>query len=229
MSDEERADLWTTAAGMLATSLDVHRLLVSGQPVLRALLHPDVLDAIGEPRFGNPFVLNDDLALRIKVARPLLAADGGEPPKPTIVTLDEFADVNEAGAEALVGTPDDALIPVNADVLTYGDGGSGKTTLMLDRALHLAAGDDWLGLPVARPCNVLMIEAEGPRPLFRRKLRRKRDAWQGSALGGRLVGWEDPWGQFTFADPEARNRPATRGTRSASPRTTRGRQGRSRS
>ena len=41
------------------------------------------------------------------------------------------------------------LIPEGGDVMVYGDGGAGKTTLCLDLACHLAAGDDWLGIPVA--------------------------------------------------------------------------------
>ena len=34
----------------------------------------------------------------------------------------------------------------------YGDGGAGKTTLAIDLAFHLAAGEDWLGIPVRGPC-----------------------------------------------------------------------------
>src|SRR5436190_1860788 len=101
-------------------------------------------------------------------------------PSLDVVNLDTFVDVDEPGAEALLGDADEALIPEGGDVMIYGDGGAGKTTLCLDAACHFAAGDDWLGIRVSRPLRLLLIENEGPRPLFRRKLRRKRDSWKGS-------------------------------------------------
>ena len=85
-----------------------------------------------------------------------------------VVTLDEFADTDEPGVAAILGTENAALIPQGGDVMTYGDGGVGKTTLMLDLGVHVAAGDDWLGIPVAQPRRVLLVENEGPRPLFRK-------------------------------------------------------------
>lgn len=121
------------------------------------------------------------------------------------VTLDDFVAVDEPGAGALVGDAEGALIPENGDVMFYGDGGAGKTTLCVDLACHLAAGDDWLGVSVPRPARVLLIENEGPRPLFRKKLRRKRDGWTGSPLDDRIVVLEAPWGQLSFADPACRD------------------------
>jgi hypothetical protein len=50
------------------------------------------------------------------------------------------------------------------------------------------------------PARVLLVEAEGPRPLFRRKVRRKLDAWEGSELGDRLFVLETPWADFRFPD-----------------------------
>ena len=88
--------------------------------------------------------------------------------------------------------------------MLYGDGGAGKTTLTIDLACHLAAGDDWLGIPIPNAVNVLLIEREGPRPLLRRKARRKLDGWTGSELEGRVRVWEAPWATFTFADAGAR-------------------------
>ena len=97
----------------------------------------------------------------------------------TIVSLDAFVRVEEEGASALVGTPDAALIPEGGDVMFYGDGGAGKTSLAVDLGCHLAAGDAWLGMPVARPVAVAIVENEGPRPLFRAKLKRKRRRVEG--------------------------------------------------
>jgi hypothetical protein len=115
-----------------------------------------------------------------------------------------FGDVDEPGAESLLGTVDQNLIPVGGEAMLYGDGGTGKTTLAIDLAVHLAAGADWLGIPVQRPARVLLIENEGPRPLFRRKLRRKLSGWDGPELDGRLLVWAQPWAGFTFAEQELR-------------------------
>jgi hypothetical protein len=117
-----------------------------------------------------------------------------------VTTLADFVAVDEPGADALVGDEDDALIPEGGDVMLYGDGGAGKTTLSIDLACHLAAGDDWLDIRVARPVRVLLIENEGPRPLFRRKLKAKIAAWSGGPVADRVVVLEQPWGRFTFAN-----------------------------
>jgi hypothetical protein len=117
-----------------------------------------------------------------------------------IVPLDEFADVDEPGADVVLGGDDGPLVAERSDTMAYGDGGVGKTTLLADLGFHLAAGDDWLSIPIPTPRRVLIIEAEGPRPQFRRKLRRKRDGWKGSPLRDRLLVFEHPWGRFSFAD-----------------------------
>jgi hypothetical protein len=121
-----------------------------------------------------------------------------------IVTIEEFAAVEEPGADPIVGTADSQLIPEGSDVVVYGDGGVGKTTLAVDLACHLAAGDDWYGIPIPNPVRVLLVENEGPRPLFRRKLARKDDAWAGSPLGGRVLVLEHPWANFSFTDEQHR-------------------------
>ena len=129
---------------------------------------------------------------------------GPEQSELAIVPLEEFIEVDEPGAAALVGDPDNVLIPEGGDVMFYGDGGAGKTTLSIDLACHLAAGQDWLEIPVSRPVRVLIIENEGPRPLLRKKLRRKAQAWKGASLEGRISVFERPWGQFTFATDQWR-------------------------
>jgi hypothetical protein len=120
------------------------------------------------------------------------------------VTLEEFAAVEEEGAEPLLGDRNQALIPEDGDVMIYGDGGAGKTTLALDLTAHWAAGDDWLGIRISRPLACLLIENEGPRPLFRRKVGRKIAGWAGSDLGGRARVLEEPWAGFTLADQDHR-------------------------
>lgn len=121
-----------------------------------------------------------------------------------IVTLDEFVAVDEPGAEPLLGEPGAITIPEGGDIMVYGDGGATKTTLLVDQAFHMGAGDNWLGITVPRPISVLLIENEGPRPLFRDKLRRKRDAWKGSPVEDRIRVLERPWAQFTFASEQWR-------------------------
>ena len=113
-----------------------------------------------------------------------------------IVTLAEFCSVEEPGAEPLVGTPEANLIAEGSDVMLYGDGGAGKTTLAVDGACHLAAGDAWLGVTVRKRSRVLIVENEGPRPPFRAKLRRKLAGWKGSELGDRVSVWEAPWARL---------------------------------
>jgi len=117
---------------------------------------------------------------------------------------DAFAAVDEASAEPLLGDDDNTILAAGGSAVYYGDGGAGKTTLGLDRACHLAAGDDWLGLPVPNPVRVLWIENEGPRGKFRQKVRAKLAAWDGSPLEKRLHVLSAPWARFTFANTQMR-------------------------
>jgi AAA domain len=135
-----------------------------------------------------------------------LEANPGRVTDLEIVTVSEFCAVDEPGATALVGDQDGAVIPEGGDIMFYGDGGAGKTTLAIDLACHLAAGDDWLSIPVARPCRVLLVENEGPRPLFRKKLRRKLEAWAGSPIDDRIVVLSAPWGRLSFAESDCREK-----------------------
>lgn len=122
----------------------------------------------------------------------------------SFVEAGAFASFEEPGAAALVGDDDNVLVPEGGDVMFYGDGGAGKTTLMIDLGLHLAAGDDWLGISVGRPARVAVVENEGPRPLFRAKLRRKLRAWSGSPIDGRLLVLVEPWSKVSLDSPVVR-------------------------
>jgi hypothetical protein len=116
-----------------------------------------------------------------------------------VVEAADFAAVEEASAEPLLGNGDGTVLAAGGTAAYYGDGGAGKTSLGLDQAFHLCAGVDWLGLQVPRRCVVLWIENEGPRGKFREKLRAKLDAWDGPPLDGRLHVLERPWSLFSFA------------------------------
>jgi hypothetical protein len=126
-------------------------------------------------------------------------------PQLYVVEARAFADVEEASAEPLLGEKGAVVLAAGGTVAVYGDGGAGKTTTWLDQACHLCAGVDWLGVPVPRACVVLWIENEGPRGMFREKLRAKLDAWEGPPLGGRLHVLERPWSMFTFATVQHRD------------------------
>ena len=135
--------------------------------------------------------------------RPDVDVGNGDRPQvePTrIVPIQEFVAVDEPGAEPILGTRANTIVPENGDVMIYGDGGASKTTLSIDLGMHLAAGDDWLGIPVPKPVKVLLIEAEGVRPKFRDKLRCKLNGWTGSEIGDRLQVVETPWAEFRFPD-----------------------------
>lgn len=139
--------------------------------------------------------------LTISEALAATGVPGDAPLSLEVVTVEDFVAVEEAGAAALVGDEDDgAVLAEGGDVMFYGDGGAGKTTLAIDLACHLAAGDNWLGIRVGRPVRVLLIENEGPRPLFRAKLRRKLEGWKGSPIGEGLTVLEQPWARLSFAE-----------------------------
>jgi hypothetical protein len=59
----------SAAAGRLAPNLSVYEALLRGLPVARARLDSAVLTAIGEPLEGEPLELDEELALRVEVAR----------------------------------------------------------------------------------------------------------------------------------------------------------------
>jgi hypothetical protein len=116
-----------------------------------------------------------------------------------VASIEDFAAIDEPGADPLIGTPGNILIPEAGDVMLYGDGGAGKTTLAVDMGCHLGSGRDWLEMPVPRPVRCLLIENEGPRALLRQKLRRKLAAWDGPAIERRVSILSAPWATFTFA------------------------------
>jgi hypothetical protein len=122
-----------------------------------------------------------------------------------IEELSEFAAVDEPGADPLVRARSGVAIPADGVGLSYGDGGAGKTTLCIDWAVHFAAGETWIDLlEPTRPLRVLLIENEGPRAEFRRKLRQREAAWNGSPLGDRVKVLSEPWAQVTLRDEAQR-------------------------
>lgn len=169
--------------------------------------------ALEEPKAD----LYDHLAAGKKLGelRPLEGTPASEPP---LLFMDayEFVQQQEESPEPYWGTEDHKLLTEGCLALLAGRPGSGKTTFVLDLACHLAAGLPYPPAdpknerapepyPVPRPLRIALIENEGPRELFRDKLRAKLNIFghdirdRGGYLGVQV--WR--WGGFSFADDEA--------------------------
>jgi len=130
---------------------------------------------------------------------------GGVPPV-NIVSFDEFVGTEEETAGALLGSDDETILPIGGMLLMYGDGGAGKTTLTVDAVAHMASGTPWLGIVVERAVRILIIENEGPRGKFRRKLLQKFATWNGHpAFNDNVRVMEDPWTMFSLREETHRH------------------------
>ena len=116
----------------------------------------------------------------------------------------QFAERRFPDAEPLLGERGSIFLAVGSLLLVYGSDGTGKSTLTVDGAVHLASGQDWLGIPVPRPVRCLLIENEGPAGLFQAKLTAKQQSWEGPDFAENLHVYSAPWGEFSFADEQAR-------------------------
>jgi hypothetical protein len=119
-------------------------------------------------------------------------------------TYGEFAAHKFPDAEPLLGAPGAIYLAAGSLLMVYGPDGSGKSTWTIDGVVHLAAGADWLGVPVPRPVRVCIIENEGPPSLLQQKLAAKLGGWEGRDPAPNLFVFCGPWGEFSFADADAR-------------------------
>ena len=126
------------------------------------------------------------------------------PPRYEFSTLDAFLGHTYPKAEPLLGKPGCVLLARGSLFMAYGPDGSAKSTWTIDGLAHLGAGAEWLGIPVARPVRICLIENEGPPSLFQEKLAAKIATWEGTKFAHNLFVFQGPWGEFTFAEPEAR-------------------------
>jgi hypothetical protein len=158
------------------------------------------LRASGTRRQEVGGVTPEELAIEGTIYEP-----GAGLPEIRFTTLEDFAAVDEPGAAPLASSTDGGVvIPSAGIVLVYGSGGAGKTTLVLDLSFALAAGDSWLELiEPEKPLRVALIENEGPRPEFRRKLRAKLETTERD-LNGRICVLEEPWATLTLANEQHR-------------------------
>jgi hypothetical protein len=117
----------------------------------------------------------------------------------------EFAKEDEPNAEMFLGyDDDDVAFAAGHTVVAFGKGGGGKTTLVTDIACHLATGTEWHGLKVPKARRVAVVENDGPRRRFRRKVRVKLAAWTGEEPGANLQFLAHPWGQLRLSIEEHR-------------------------
>lgn len=94
------------------------------------------------------------------------------------------------------------LLPQYGWVLPWGREGSGKTSVLLDLLFHIAAGEDWLHYPVAKPVKVVVVINEGVPGGLQDKLKQKIELWDGDGelIQDNLAIYASPWGSFTFRD-----------------------------
>lgn len=136
----------------------------------------------------------------------LVAAARAESATPTFVRLDEFLAAPYPPVKVLLGDPETVVYLARGTfALTYGDGGAGKSTFEVDAIAHLAAGRDWLGIPVPNPARVLVIENENAPALFQEKLADKLKTWDADpSWRENVYVYAKPWGKFTFASADTR-------------------------
>ncbi len=120
------------------------------------------------------------------------------------VGLGDYVANPKGSPDALLGDGDDVLLPVGGLMMAYGDAGAGKTTFDVDVVAHLASGTDWLGIKVARPVKIALIQNEGPAEPWRRKLERKLASWTGEPWSENVLVLDAPHGGFDFRIPEHR-------------------------
>ena len=161
------------------------------------------LAAIGDRLRQSALDPTADLIEIIAVAADGLANVSPVPTRPlSFVQIGTFAGFSEELQEPLLGSrvEHDVVISANGNVMLYGDGGAGKTTLEIDLVAHLGAGLPWNGIAVPRPIRQLIVENEGDRAEFRAKLDRKLDTWTGPDFRDNVYVLDEPWGDFTLAD-----------------------------
>jgi hypothetical protein len=140
-----------------------------------------------------------DQAAFLELAGTVRAADRWQ-----FSTYADFAARGFPAADPLLGDPNKVFLAVGTLLMVYGADGSAKSTWTIDGIVHLAAGVPWLGIRVPRPVRFLLIENEGPPSLFQQKLRDKIESWDGPDPRPNIHIYRGPWGEFSFADPDAR-------------------------
>jgi KaiC/GvpD/RAD55 family RecA-like ATPase len=165
------------------------RALIDGQEPAGAL--PDqspwseLARALGEAHaHDRPEVMarwaDDNSDGAVEVMRELVHLNSGEPANrstPTrsgleIMTLGSLLERRSESVPVLVGEENNAIIVREEGHLIAGPAGVGKTWLVFDLALQLAAGGNVLGYRTREPLNVLLVQAELPLGFVQWRFRR---------------------------------------------------------
>jgi 5S rRNA maturation endonuclease (ribonuclease M5) len=171
--------------------------------VAESLARVGIVAELAEAREGKDAADHLAAGLTLDELDPLELPADSEAPRTlelSVVPVDVFAAAEVANEEPLIGSGDKRLLPAGSTIVFYGEGGSGKTTLTIDLAFHLAAGVDWLGFEIAHPVKVMLLENEGPIDEYRLKIRRKLAAWDGPSVGEQLEVYQSPWGRVDLRD-----------------------------
>lgn len=147
------------------------------------------------------------------------AANGAQSDDNRPIFQDAYDFINEEidPPEPLWGTERLTILASAGLGLFAGRPGVGKTTFLIDLLCHLAAGRSYppasdasnghapAAIHVQRPLRIGLIENEGPREMFRQKLKDKLDVFPHDIRGaGGYIGiqtWQ--WGAFSFGDNRA--------------------------
>jgi hypothetical protein len=164
-----------------------------------------------EPECSEPST-NGHAPVAVAEQQGVDVADTEEMVNDPTVTLAEFIKTRrDNDAEALVTCDQGTALPAGGLGVYVGKASGGKTTQIVDLALHASAGLDYLGLHFPRPLRILFVENEGPREAFREKLETRLAHWSHKEEDGRLKGepiriWDDParWGLVRVSDDEQR-------------------------
>lgn len=81
-------------------------------------------------------------------------------------SVDQYLSHNDPPTPWLI----DRILPKHGRLLLVGDAKRGKSLLVLQMAFSLAAGIPFLGLPIVRPVNVVYLQYELRRPVFKPRL-----------------------------------------------------------
>jgi hypothetical protein len=206
---DEDPELYARLAGLAmelggpnAGGMELCALLMQGEAVPLDRLNPEAVARYGlrAPATNGRVTLGD---FHLVPFRDPASAEDDDGWRPFALPLDEFRSELDEAHTPLLGNDAATIIPSEGLVVVAGQPGVGKTTVVLDLVLSLASGVEWLGMDVPRPLNVLLVENEGPQPMFRAKLDRKASSWPHERVGEVWVQtWR--WGLFSLSDQDAR-------------------------
>ncbi len=127
-------------------------------------------------------------------------------PRRCCVPARDFIASRAAQVFPLVGTAEECVIADDSLVILFGDGGAGKTTLGIDFARHGCSGEpEWIGLRLPRKLRVYIIENDGTRDPFAKKLEIARERWTGAEyLDDLRIRDPERWGDFSLSNEEHR-------------------------